>query len=199
MGLAGRLRAARPLHAGRKTRPLRRRRRTGNEDSVTQRDRTVLKTTQYFPPALFQGETHINSPGETAEDRYTRATWPAHKEDISLSRKPLRHATCIHYNAATSLGSVWTESTSGHRAGSACEVTCPELATLDLIWCLTSGFATQHLTSISLFLVTVKSTFLPELLIMTAQFTLKKYINSMFCSWKAKINCMPKHVVMGRH
>lgn len=62
----------------------------------------------------------------------------------------LWHATCVYNTTFQSCSFRNSPRWSGHHAGSAGEVTCPELATAVLVGLMTSWFAT-HFTSISLF------------------------------------------------
>lgn len=140
MGLVGRLRAARTLHAGRKTRPLRREseRRTGNEDSEQPREKEKKKNSCHLLSS--RGDTRMNSTGKTGQDT---------KRSSLFSLSDMLPASTTN---CSSRSLKWKHS--GHRAASAGRVTCPGLATLVPIWFMASWFAT-HFTSISPFIVTV--------------------------------------------
>ncbi len=103
--------AARPLHAGRKTRPLRRQRERERRKKdrkwglrVTQRDRTAFKKMQNLPLAHFRRETHSNCGGESAKSRYTKVIWTECKEDIC-------HSLCVKLLSAHMLPALITKRT----------------------------------------------------------------------------------------
>ena len=121
-------RAAGPLRAERKTRPIRRERekdrgRTGNEDSEQPRE-TQLKNNLIF---ITFRQGCCSSRGKTAQNRYgkvirpRRTSLPPFWWDSSLMDRTLLSQMHINYRPNTL-------KTSGRHAGSAGRVTCPGLA-----------------------------------------------------------------------
>lgn len=131
MGLAGRPRAAGPLHAGRKTRPLRRERKKDRKWGlrVTQRDR---KKEEYLPPALFQER---NSHDFSWENRTEQVHHGYMTQDTKRSSLfSLSDMLPAFTTNCSSRSLKWKHS--GHQSDSAGRVTCPGLATLvsDLVY-----------------------------------------------------------------
>lgn len=166
MGLAGRLRAARPRHAARETRPLRKKR--GESEKEGQETRTpsnperqscVTKKPPYLSSSgCFSGKkVHEFSLENSPENSKVICT--GRNESISLCRKVLidcqevqirRYVHGLHHNASQFRSSpiyLNLKHISGYHAGSAGNITCPKLATPSF---MTSRCATSHFSILCL-------------------------------------------------